>query len=152
MLIQWQKGRHLYEGFLADRAHLSIKDIDAIKGRYGQEVMGLHLDGKTIGEGSLERYGDKRSKFLNTTGTQLFSGQRNKGHGIVLYIFLVETARILGARRIYSDDRLNKHSRRMWKEKLPAIYDVKSIPGRCGRCHRPAPGKPIYYIDLEEKK
>lgn len=152
MLIQWQKGQHLYEGFLADGAHLSIKNLEQIKGRYGQECMGLHLDGKSIGEGYLERHGDSRSKAVNTTGTRLYSGRRNQGHGIVLYMFLVETARILGARRIYSDDRLNKYSRRMWKEKLAAIYDVKSTPGRCGRCHRPAPGSPIYYIDLQESE
>lgn len=56
MLIQWQKGRRLYEGFLADEGHKSVKSLKEFKGRYTQFTMGLHMNGKTIGCGDLMRW------------------------------------------------------------------------------------------------
>lgn len=154
MLIQFEKGKRLYEGFLADEAHKSIKSLRAFKGRYSQFTMGLHLNGKSIGTGDLMRWrGASTPEYLQTERTGLHRGRRKKGHGIVLYIFLVEIARMLGAKRIYSSRSLNRHSRRMWAEKLAAIYDVKKIPGFCRTCHRKFKHgkKPTFFINLQEK-
>jgi Acetyltransferase (GNAT) family len=154
VLIQFQKGKRFYEGFLADHAHLSVKSLNAFKGRYANMTMGLHLNGKSIGTGNLMRWrGAAKKEYLQTESTGLDRGYRKKGHGIILYMFLIETARILGAKRIYSSRSLNKHSRRMWADKLSRIYDVKKIPGRCRCCGRPFKHftKPVYYIDLQEK-
>ncbi len=136
MLIEFQKGNRHYEGLLADDAHKSVKKLDEFRGRYTQMIMGLHP-----------------KKYLQTESTQLYKGQRNKGHGIVLYIFLIEIARILGAKRIYSSRGLNRHSRRMWAEKLSQIYDVKKKAGFCRQCHRAFKHgkKPTFFIDLQEK-
>lgn len=153
MLIQWQRGRRLYEGFIADSAHKSVKSLKEFKGRYAQLTMGLHLNGKSIGVGDLMRWRKTSTAYnLQTEGTQLFKGQRGKGHGIVLYIFLIEIARILGANRIYSSRSLNRHSRRMWAEKLSQIYDVHKIPGYCRACCRPFKHgkKPTFFIDLQK--
>jgi len=151
MLIEFQKGKRNYEGFLADDAHRSVKNLDEIRGRYTQIIMGLHLNGKSIGQGSLCRWrGASTKEYLQTESTQLYKGQRNKGHGIILYIFLIEIARILGAKRIYSSRGLNRHSRRMWAEKLSQIYTVQKRPGFCNRCYRPFKRgkKPTFFIDL----
>lgn len=154
MLIEFQKGKRRYEGFLADEAHKSVKSLKEFKGRYTQFTLGLHLNGKSIGTGGLMRWrATSTSENLQTESTLLYRGNRNKGHGIILYIFLVETARILGAKRIYSSRSLNRHSRHMWAEKLAKIYDVKKIPGFCRTCHRRFNHgkKPTFFIDLQEK-
>src|SRR6266567_2541248 len=154
MLIEFQKGNRHYEGLLADDAHKSVKKLDEFRGRYTQMIMGLHLNGKSIGQGSLCRWrGASTKKYLQTESTQLYKGQRNKGHGIILYIFLIEIARILGAKRIYSSRSLNRHSRRMWAEKLSQIYDVEKKAGFCRQCHRAFKHgkKPTFFIDLQEK-
>lgn len=154
MLIQWEKGRKLYEGYLADDAHASITELKDFKGRYNRFTLGLLLNKKPIGTGDLMRWrGATRGDYLQTESTALRRIFRKKGHGIVLYMFLVETARILGAKRIYSSRSLNKHSRRMWEVKLAEIYNVKKIPGFCRYCHHKfAHGKkPVFFIDLQEK-
>ncbi len=154
MLIEFQKDNRHYEGFLADNAHLSVKSLDEFRGRYTQMTMGLHLNGTSIGTGGLMRWrGASTKEYLQTESTGLYRGYRKKGHGIILYIFLIETARILGAKRIYSSRSLNKLSRHMWADKLSQIYNVKKIPGRCNRCGRPFKHftKPVYFIDLQEK-
>lgn len=137
MLIAFQKGKRNYLGSLADDAHRSIKNLKEFKGRYSQYTMGLHLNNESIGQGSLMRWRGARTRlYLQTENTQLYRGYRNKGHGIILYIFLIEMARMLGAKRIYSSRTLNSHSRRMWAEKLPQLYTVTKIPGFCRCCHR----------------
>lgn len=154
MLIEFQKGKRRYEGFLMDEAHKSVKSLKEFKGRYVQFTMGLHLNGKSIGTGDLMRWrGTSTADNLQTERTGLLRGWRKKGHGIILYILLIETARVLGAKRIYSSRSLNRYSRRMWAEKLARIYDVKKIPGFCRVCHRKFRHgkKPTFFIDLQEK-
>src|SRR5437879_1407904 len=93
MLIEFQKDKRRYEGFLADEAHLSVKNLKEFRGRYDYKVMGLHLNGKSIGQGALCRWrGSSTSQYLQTENTQLYKGQRNKGHGVILYMLLIETA------------------------------------------------------------
>lgn len=153
MLIEFQKGKRHYEGYLADEAHKSVKNLKEFKSRYMRFTMGLHLNGKSIGQGDLMRWrGATKRDYLQTESTSLYRGRRRKGHGIILYIFLVEMARMLGAKRIYSSRSLNRHSRRMWADKLSRIYNVKEIPGCCRVCNRPfARGKAVFFIDLQEK-
>jgi hypothetical protein len=128
---------------------ITLKDL----GRYDNHL-GFFLNGKAIGHGDLNQVSiGKKRKILSTSGTEIFKKYRRKGHGIHLYIALIETARLLGATQIRSDTSLNKLSRRMWEEKLSKIYPVKmartKIP--CRRCGH-TPGWKYFYINLTRRK
>lgn len=127
-----------YNHILATPGHLPVTKI-AQFGPWDRFEMGFHMDGKVIGGGELlrVRYVPSRKKTcLQTESTAINPGFRRKGHGIHLYIALVETAREVGAERIYSSKNLNRHSRRMWSKKLPKIYNVQEFRSRrkCSSC------------------
>jgi hypothetical protein len=136
-----------YTSIFATPEHLPITKLKQVR-RWGDYVMGFFCNGQVIGHGSLRRV--RRTKILETNGTEIFKKFRNKGHGIQLYIHLIETARKLGAVSIQSDDSLNKFSERMWKEKLSKIYTVKvkNTDKECYSCHRGGRRRKFYWIDL----
>jgi hypothetical protein len=114
-------------------------------------TLGFFLNGKAIGSGRLEKFKiGRKHKILQTSSTEIFKKFRNKGHGVPLYVALIETARQLGATRIQSDTSLNKYSRRMWAEKLMKIYPVKIRKTRrpCPHCDRDGLRRKYFYIDL----
>jgi GNAT superfamily N-acetyltransferase len=129
--------------------------------RWSSFVMGFFLNGRPIGSGCLGkpgRYLRKKLKVvlqcaLQTEDVRLEKSYRNKGHGIHLYKALIETARSIGAIRIYSSATLNDKSRRMWAEKLPRIYKVNVIHTRrpCYSCGNRTTRIEGYYIDFTEK-
>jgi len=114
--------------------------------------MGFFLNGETIGHGTLDRVSiGKKRKWVHTEATEIYRKFRRKGHGIHLYIALVETARAIGATRIQSSRSLNRYSRRMWQEKLAKVYPVKMSKSNrpCRRCgHKPSWN--FFYINLEK--
>lgn len=141
----------LYTCIYATDRHLPITDIKQIK-RYDYSKLVLFLDGTAIGEGNLERVGRKNSRHVHTDGVSLDNKYRRKGHGIALYYWLIETARGIGATRIYSSTNLNNFSRNMWKNKLKKFgYKVKEKAryykcDSCGNKHRCIAR---YYIELK---
>lgn len=120
--------------------------------------MGLFFQGVAIGDGLLERWQGpgrysnraKDTSILQTESTGLRKGMRRKGHGIALYVCLIETARAIGATRIYSSKNLNRLSRRMWAQKLGRYYNVQVKQRKC-ECGRIDKKKPVYFIDLQGK-
>ncbi len=137
-----------YTSILATAEHLPVTDVKQIK--VWNTSLGLFLNGKAIGKADLVKV---TRKIVHTAGTEIYKRYRRKGHGIQLYIALVEAARSIGATRIRSDMSLNKYSRRMWQEKLAKIYPVKTRKTEqpCWRCgHKP--GWKYFYIDLEKIK
>jgi hypothetical protein len=129
--------------------HAQITSLQQLR-RVGtwQVYMGFFLNGVAIGHSRLEKV-NWRKKHLHTTNMELGIKWRNKGHGIALYTAIIQLAKSLGVKRLYSDRRLNKFSSRMWKEKLKRYgYDVKISGGECSRpcahCRKHA----RYYIDL----
>jgi hypothetical protein len=138
-----------YSSIFATSEHKPITSIKDLKSRWNYDTMGFFLNGMAIGHGSLNLI-SKRRKIFETSSTEIFKKFRNKGHGIHLYIALIETARSLGARQIRSDNTLNKFSRRMWQEKLARIYTVKMKKTRrpCDHCDRAGLRRKYFYIDL----
>lgn len=138
-----------YSSVFATETHEPITDVNAFKRRWTIFTMGFFLNGKAIGKGDLEKQG---KGVVHTDGVRLFKPFRKKGHGIKLYVHLIETARLIGAKRVYSSTNLNKFSRRMWKEKLLALYDVKTVLERkpcdtCGSMHK---REKYYYIKFKD--
>lgn len=136
-----------YTSIFATREHAPITKLSQMK-RY-DNVLGLLFDGEVIGTGELDRRKNK-SKVVSTSGTEIFQKYRNKGHGIHLYIELIETARRIGAKQIRSDVTLNKYSKKMWAEKLPKLYPVRIRNTRkpCSCCENTRPHRKYYYINL----
>lgn len=136
-----------YSSIFATKEHkpiTSLKEMDK-----WDNVMGFFLNGKPIGQGSLEKQRiGKKHKIVSTSGTEIYKKFRKKGHGIHLYLALIDTARSLGATQIRSDKSLNQLSRRMWSEKLAKIFPVKTARTKapCHRCG--SPGWKYYYINL----
>ena len=127
--------------FANSETHESITRVSDVE-TWGSNL-GFYLDGTAIGRGALEPEGKNRKrKYVHTTSTRIFDRFRKRGHGIELYRALIETARSIGAKRIYSDHHLNKLSRRMWKTKLARLgYKVKVVPSTacakpCRHCRR----------------
>jgi GNAT superfamily N-acetyltransferase len=138
----------VYTWILADNeTHKKTETLADIPNNYPNPTLGLYCNGKAIGTGRLCMK-DRAKKHVNTSGTEIFKRYRNKGHGIELYKALIAEAKRLGAIRIYSDDSLNKFSRRMWKTKLSRVgFKVKSIGGcknPCSHCR----ASERFYIDL----
>jgi GNAT superfamily N-acetyltransferase len=141
-----------YTSIFAGTEHQPITSMKQMN-RY-DNVLGFYLNGQVIGTGRLERRRRRaRGGVVNTSSTEIFKKYRNKGHGIHLYIALIETARRLGAKQIRSDTALNKFSRRMWKEKLAKIYPVKVRNTRreCDYCETTGPHRVYFYINLRAK-
>jgi len=129
--------------------HHVIRTLQDLKkaGDYNT-CLGLFCNGIPVGSARIEMKSFKK-KWVHTTSTGLYRGMRRKGHGIELYRALIETARNIGAARIYSDDSLNKFSRRMWNTKLARLgYEVKRVKGGCATPCRHCRRRQRYYIDL----
>jgi hypothetical protein len=140
-----------YSAILATEEHHPITNVDECR-RFHCTMMGFFLDGVPIGHGYLERVKiGRKDKILHTSSTEIFRKYRRKGHGIYLYINLVEKAREIGATEIRSDYSLNRFSRKMWKNKLPRIYTVKAhtMKSPCRRCGHV--GTEYYSIDLRDR-
>lgn len=154
MRVSITKGRRQYSSIIATEGHTPLSSISQF-GRYASYQMGLTLRNTEIGSGFLQRWrgANRRHKFyLQTESTGLNRGFRKKGHGIILYICLIESARALGARRIYSSKTLNRYSRRMWEEKLGRFYKVGTYQIRCGECGCKRHKEPRFFIDLQGPK
>lgn len=140
-----------YKSILATATHEPVKVLAQFRERWFQSTMGFFLNGKDIGYGDLLlcEY-RKNRKYLQTESVRIREPFRRKGHGIQLYTHLIKTAKRLGAERLYSSAALNKHSRKMWSEKLARIYKVQPVFSRkacsfCGCKNHRAIG---YYIVL----
>ena len=123
----------------------------AFKHKYSYNELYLFYKGEYIGEASYNLISKKR-KAIHTDGVSLVHKHRKKGHGLHLYFHLIETARKLGVKRIYSSENLNENSRPMWDKKLPLHYDVKRIyqRGPCSNCGCTCKKRvKKFYIDLE---
>lgn len=138
-----------YSSILADECHAPITDVAQFKRRGDEFTMSFFFKGKLIGNATLEKQG---KGIVHTGSVRLEKPFRKKGHGIHLYIHAIETARQIGAKRIYSSTALNQFSRRMWKEKLLKLYDVKTVlarPKKCETCNcTKHPHEKYYYIEL----
>lgn len=140
-----------FNSIIATSAHFPVTKLSNFKKKYDQHAMGLFLGEEEIGIGYLMRCDYVRHRdVLQTEGVSLAKGKRNKGYGIILYIHLIEKARSIGARRIYSSELLNKFSRRMWRDKLPQIYTVHPVVRKrtCKRCDCTNRRVLGYYIEL----
>jgi len=120
-----------YRSVFATSDHAPITALDQLRKHRYDAKLGLFLGRTCVGSGELFSEGHD----VRTEATEIKHEHRGKGHGIELYQRLVRTARRLGARRIYSSWHLNKLSRRMWKEKLPRLFDVQ-VSRRNRRCRR----------------
>lgn len=138
-----------YTSSLLTRRHQLITKLSQIK-KYSYDDMYLFYKGVDIGCASLE-IDNKKKKYVHSEGVSLDKKYRQKGHGIFLYIHLIDHAIRLGATRIYSSTNLNKFSRRMWKEKLPKLYKVKiqKTKSACSHCGSTHERDLRYYIDLK---
>lgn len=112
--------------------------------RYDTKLV-LRLNGKPIGQGQLYPF----KANVHTESVALDKRHRRKGHGIYLYLGLIQKARSLGARRIYSSVNLNRFSTRMWSVKLARYFKVhvQKLKHHCGRCGSNNP-QLRYYIVL----
>lgn len=142
-----------YTSIFASSRHIPIHTMKQLKSlRTFEASLTLFCNNKMIGTGGLIVKGPTT---VHTDYVSLDKGFRRKGHGIRLYFALIDTARKLGASRIYSSQNLNKYSRRMWAEKLKEYFEVKEFRNRkrcrrCGcRCNRKQPTQ--YYIQLKGK-
>lgn len=140
-----------YSSLLATEEHAIVTDMTPLRKKYADAVMGFMFNGVVIGRGRLQRpdYVKQWQGNLQTESVRLFKTFRRKGHGINLYKHLIETARSLGAKRIYSSDNLNKFSTNMWKNKLSKIYEVHPVLRRkCGACSCKQTHEIGYFIEL----
>lgn len=138
-----------YEYIFATRYHNPIRTLKELRAcGYFSATLGLFWNGVFIGSGELDKK-NWRKKWIHTDSVGLENKYRRKGHGLALYIALIDCATALGAKRLYSSQSLNRYSERMWREKLgKAGYAIKTV-GR--NCHHPCQHcrrKPVYYIDL----
>lgn len=136
-----------YSYIFANEGHQSVASWeDFLKhSRWGSATLGLYYKNEYIGRGSLDRMSSPKRRMVHTSDVRLTKKARNKGHGIHLYFALIEVARSLGCEVIYSDWSLNRHSGRMWRQKLPQYYKVR----RRGGCVKCAHGG-RFHIDLKE--
>lgn len=134
-----------YTSIFADRHHQVITSISKLS-QWGTGLV-LIYKGIPVGDGELVRVGNKN---LHTTSVSMFNKFRQKGHGIHLYHALIAQAMSLGAKRLYSDQTLNKFSSRMWSVKLPeAGYIVKKqIHSKVCQCGDKHTCTKRYYIEL----
>lgn len=142
-MMKTQKGK--YSSVIATSTHQPVTDLTFFRRKWASPTMGFFFENKEIGYGDLARRIKK--DHLHTDNVLLHEKFRRKGHGINLYIHLIETARKIGAKRVYSSTALNAFSGRMWREKLSKLYDVKTIyhRGACSECGGTKHKRPKYY-------
>ena len=143
-----------YTSIFASHRHTPIHTMKQFKGLRSREAsLTLFCNNTMVGSGGLILQGPTT---LHTEYVGLDKGFRRKGHGIHLYFALIDTAKKIGATRIYSSSNLNKFSRRMWAEKLRGYFEVKEFRSRkrcrrCGcRCNGNKKRPTQYYIDLRK--
>ncbi len=146
--------KYLY--VFATATHRKIEYFHQIvKKGWGGSVLGFYMRDERgtlteLGSGEL-CLSHRTKKYLYTEAIGLNDDMRRKGHGIHLYFALIRAAKSIGARRLYSSERLNKYSGNMWCNKLREFFDVvgpkQKKPCRC-RCHSCKRQWGRYYIDL----
>jgi len=141
-----------YTTIFASEFHEPITRFARLR-KYKWEAPNLALfhRGKVVGDGKLILK-DRKKKYVHTEQVGLLDKYRRKGHGIYLYVALIEAARTLGATRIYSSKHLNRFSGRMWAEKLKKLYDVIHVRRRCKCKCRGCIRQGFHYINLEKSK
>jgi GNAT superfamily N-acetyltransferase len=134
-----------YTSVFATAEHEDITDLAYLRKYRYDNSLGLFKGGVCLGSAALRVKGPDAV----TSHVFLKKEHRKKGHGIPLYLHLIFTAKRLGARRLWSDTRLNKFSRRMWSEKLAKLFKVKVSrqTDKC-RCCGERSKKERYYIEL----
>ncbi len=139
-----------YSVRFADEGHQPITNWKEFKARWGAATLGLYYNGVLVGTGVLDGGAGRVKRDVKTHAMELRPAFRRKGHGIWLYLAIIEQARMIGADRIYSSWYLNKFSRRMWREKLSKIFKVHNRNERneshCNVCHH----NKRYFINLGE--
>jgi GNAT superfamily N-acetyltransferase len=141
--------REGYTWIFADERHDPIRDLRQLKRLgYCDANLGLFYNGVCVGQGSLLKVSWVK-KHLHTDYVRLKEGFRRKGHGLHLYLALIECAKKLGAKRLYSSTNLNKHSSRVWRIKLEKqagvkVHHVRLCSKPCKHCSK----KQRHYIDL----
>lgn len=137
-----------YQVIFADDHHIPITTMGMLKKSRWLHSLSLLFNGQFVGDGTLA-VKNLQKKHLNTVSVHLDRKFRRKGHGIPLYMALIQAARSLGAARLYSSSSLNKYSTRMWSKKLPEIYTVKTTRKICKRpCSHCRQCGFRYYINL----
>lgn len=139
-----------YEYLLATvEEHGKVTTLKQLKSAGPWDVsMGLFCNGAAIGSGGF-RHINWRKKYISTENVRLGRRFRRKGHGVALYTALINCAKSLGAKRLYSSSHLNKYSTRMWREKLSTYgFNVKTEGKECRRPCKHCGKYARYYIDL----
>lgn len=131
-----------YSIIFADASHDEVKTMKHLRKNW-EVTMGLFCNGVCVGSGELAPVQGK-SKYVNTEAVSLRNPFRRKGHGIILYLYLILMAKKLGATRISSSEALNKYSKPMWGEKLAKLFRVVGSR-ECKLCHR---ADVKFYINL----
>jgi GNAT superfamily N-acetyltransferase len=115
-----------YSVRFADSGHNPIHNWEEFRGCCGEAILGLFFGKDLVGTGEL-RYMTARHgrRNVHTDRMEVRKKWRRRGHGLPLYIALIQTAKRLGADTIFSSRWLNKFSRKMWSVKLAALktYD-----------------------------
>ncbi len=148
-----------YHYVFATKTHRRIERFSQVAKRWGGDsVLGFFMrDGRgtstELGSGEI-CLSHRKKKYVHTDAVGLNDDMREKGHGIHLYFALIRAAKSIGAKRIYSARRLNKHSGNMWCNKLREVFNVigpkqRICKCRCRNCTRQW-GR--YYIDLTKLK
>lgn len=140
----------VYEYVFATRdGHQPIRTLEELrKCGYFSASLGLFWNGVFVGSAELDKKNWKK-KWIHTDAVGLDEKFRRKGHGLALYIALIDCAAALGAKRLFSSTALNKYSGRMWREKLrKAGYDVKTVGRGCSHPCKHCRRNPVYYINL----
>jgi len=134
--------------FASSETHEDINNLEDFKrvGDYSNGL-GLFYRGICVGKGTLV-FENRKKKYLHTEYTRIHAKYRNRGHGVHLYLALIDAARRLGAKRLYASQGLNKLSRRMWSEKLDKVGVEVMITRGCRKACKHCDRKPRYYVEL----
>lgn len=101
--------------FATGNGHDTIDSIEKLRENRYDNNLGLFYRGILVGTAEFRVVS---KKYLHTERVFLKRGFRRKGHGLQLYLAIIECARKLGCARLYSSMNLNKRSKRMWDYKL----------------------------------
>lgn len=135
-----------YSVRFADEGHQPLDTWERYCARVGYATLGLYLSGVLVGTGEIEGRG-RIHRRVNTHSMSLRPQFRKQGHGIWLYLAVIQAAKKLGVEIISSSWCLNQFSRRMWSVKLAKFYKIHRVGG-CYNCGR----KGRYYIRFKESK
>ena len=122
-----------YSVIFADGSHEKIKSMKHLRQNW-DVTMGLFCNGVCVGSGELAPVTNYFSR-VGTEAVSLRNPFRRKGHGLVLYLYLILMAKKLGATRIESSEALNRYSKCMWSEKLAKLFKIIG-KGKCKHCKR----------------